>query len=115
MGALDVLTRLSELGVRLTRSGEAILAAPRSALTDEARALIRAHKPALLAVLSETRLYPAESSGHWLVIEPARRLEKYFTPHMTRAQLMERYPGALLVALPDSTAPPPAREEQANG
>jgi hypothetical protein len=38
--------------VRLTREGEAIRAAPRSALTDEARSLIRAHKAELLAALT---------------------------------------------------------------
>ena len=53
MGAHDVLARLSALGVRLTREGEVIRAAPRSALTDEARALIRAHKLEILAALKE--------------------------------------------------------------
>ena len=53
MGAPDVLARLSALGVRLTREGEAIRAAPRSALTDEARALIQAHKAEILAALKE--------------------------------------------------------------
>lgn len=52
MGAPDVLARLSALGVRLTREGELIRAAPRSALTDEARALIRAHKSEILAALA---------------------------------------------------------------
>ncbi len=53
MSAPDVLARLSVLGVRLTREGEAIRAAPRSALTDEARALIRAHKAEILVALRE--------------------------------------------------------------
>jgi hypothetical protein len=52
MGAPDVLARLSVLGVRLTREGDAIRAMPRSALTDEARALIREHKAELLETLS---------------------------------------------------------------
>lgn len=56
MGAPDVLARLSALGVRLTHEGEVIRAAPRSALTDEARALIRAHKFELLAALASDAL-----------------------------------------------------------
>lgn len=52
MGAPDVLARLSALGVQLSREGEAIRAAPRSALTDQARDLIRAHKAELLAALA---------------------------------------------------------------
>jgi hypothetical protein len=51
MGALGLLAHLSALGVRLTREGDAIRAAPRTALTDEARTLIRAHKAELLAAL----------------------------------------------------------------
>lgn len=56
MGAPDVLSRLSALGVRLTREGEAIRAAPKSALTDEARALIREHKSEILAALAAAPL-----------------------------------------------------------
>lgn len=56
MGAPDVLARLLALGVRLTHEGEVIRAAPRSALTDEARALIRAHKFELLAALASDAL-----------------------------------------------------------
>lgn len=52
MGAPDLLARLSALGVRLSREGEAIRAAPRLALTEEARSLIRAHKAELLAALA---------------------------------------------------------------
>lgn len=57
MGAPDVLARLSALGVRLTREGEAIRAAPRSALTDEARSLIQTYKGELLAALVEPELF----------------------------------------------------------
>lgn len=62
MGAPDLLARLSALGVRLSREGEAIRAAPRSALTDEARELIRAYKAELLAALKPDSLTdpPAE-------------------------------------------------------
>src|SRR5438105_3001211 len=48
MSAARVLHRLQERGVHLRIQGDAIVAAPRDALTDELRALIREHKPALL-------------------------------------------------------------------
>lgn len=53
MGAPDLIARFSALGLRLTREGEGIRVAPRSALTDEARNLIRAHKAELLEALDE--------------------------------------------------------------
>jgi hypothetical protein len=53
MGTPDVLAQLSALGVRLHREGDALVAEPRSALTDAARAMIRAHKADLLAVLGQ--------------------------------------------------------------
>jgi hypothetical protein len=51
MGAPDILAQLSALGVKLSREGDALIAQPRSALTDDARAMIRAHKGELLAAL----------------------------------------------------------------
>jgi hypothetical protein len=54
MGAPDVLAYLSAIGVQLSREGDSLIAEPRSALTDEARALIRAHKAELLASLAGT-------------------------------------------------------------
>ena len=104
MGALDVLNHLSALGVRLTRSGEAILATPRSSLTDEARAFIRQHKTELLTVLSGIDYQ--EQSTHWVIFLPNRQrpAEVYYSPAPgpTRAELMQRHPGAVLVALSDT-------------
>lgn len=51
MGAPDVLAHLSAIGVRLQREGDSLIAEPRSALTDAARAMIRAHKAELLEAL----------------------------------------------------------------
>lgn len=51
MGAPDLIARLSALGLRLAREGDGIRVAPRAALTDEARTLIREHKAELLAAL----------------------------------------------------------------
>jgi hypothetical protein len=58
MGAPDLLARLSGLGLRLTREGDGIRVAPRSALTDETRNLIRAHKAELLAEIAKTEPLP---------------------------------------------------------
>ncbi len=63
MGAPDVLSHLSALGVRLSRDRDALIAAPRSALTDEARALIRAHKAELLAALAEPEVFAFSPPG----------------------------------------------------
>jgi len=53
MGAPDILTQLRAQGLSLTaEGGGTIRAEPRTALTDEARALIRDHKPALLTLLA---------------------------------------------------------------
>jgi hypothetical protein len=52
MGAPDVLAHLSAIGVRLSREGDSLIAEPRSALTDDARAMIRAHKAELLQALA---------------------------------------------------------------
>lgn len=44
----------------------------------------------------------AESSGHWLIIEPPTKTERWFTPAVTRSELEISFPGAVLVSLPDS-------------
>ena len=96
MGAPDVLARLSALGVRLSREGEAIRAVPRSALTEEARDLIRAHKTELLAAL------PAADGGNPLpdATAEARR-------QLVLAKLAER-PGSRYAAIADPEANPDA-------
>jgi len=56
MGAPELIARLSSLGIRLIRDGDVIRAAPRSALTDETRTMIRQHKAELLAALASDLL-----------------------------------------------------------
>ena len=52
-----VLVRLSALGVRVSADGSQLRVAPRSAITDEVRQLVRIHKDELLTALeAETRL-----------------------------------------------------------
>jgi hypothetical protein len=51
MGAPDLLTALWNSGIRLSLDGGSIRAEPKTALTDETRALIRAHKAELIELL----------------------------------------------------------------
>lgn len=75
MGAPDLIARLSALGLRLAREGDGIRVAPRAALTDEARSLIRAHKAELLQVLAAADPIPAPAT------EASRQRELFeFTP-----------------------------------
>ena len=72
MGAPDVLAQLSALGVTLSREGDALIARPRSALTDQARDMIRAHKQELLAALGSTG-DAAEARRQWAIAMLAER------------------------------------------
>lgn len=122
MGATDLLSRLALAGVRLSVVGsDRLLAEPRAALTDELRALIRAHKPDLLAALGEIARRSCaiepdllETSGHWLILQAPQRTEMFFAPPISRGELMARYSGALLVPLPESVSkqPRPATAEE---
>ena len=96
MGTPDVLARLSALGVQLSREGEAIRAAPSSALTDEARDLIRAHKAELLAAL------PAAGGD-----DPLPDAAAAARPPRVLAMLVER-PGVRYAVLTDTEADPEA-------
>jgi hypothetical protein len=51
MGAPDILQLLTSAGLRLSVSGETLLAEPRDRLTDQTRELIRENKPDLLVHL----------------------------------------------------------------
>jgi len=64
VSAPDILARLSAVGLRLSRECDSLIAAPRSALTDELRALLRAHKAELLAALTDPgKPNPASALG----------------------------------------------------
>ncbi|MEW8131549.1 MAG: hypothetical protein AB2758_21050 [Candidatus Thiodiazotropha endolucinida] len=49
----DVITQLAGMGITLEIDGDSIWAYPKSALSDDARQLIRLHKPALLDALRD--------------------------------------------------------------
>jgi hypothetical protein len=58
--------------------------------------------PAYEANVAQTeRLDPTETSGHWLILQPDQ-MERWFSPPATRAELEARYPGAVLIALPET-------------
>ena len=52
MAAPDLLHALQDRGLKLWAEGDRLLVAPKERITDEARALIREHKPELLVALT---------------------------------------------------------------
>lgn len=56
MQAAEVLSKLAGAGIRLSVERDRLRAEPRSALTDDARALIQAHRAELLAALASDAL-----------------------------------------------------------
>lgn len=82
MLASDVLERLSAYGVRLEREGAALVAMPKAALTDELRALIRDHKPALLDALAGAPAAPTPSPLTGLECNGCANLEMREEQHM---------------------------------
>lgn len=53
VSATTLLADLQHRGLRIRAAGEALIVEPRSALTDELRAAIRANKPAILRELAD--------------------------------------------------------------
>jgi len=94
MGASDLLARLSALGLRITREGTVLRAAPKSALTDEARAIIRANKAELLAALC---IEPIDDSPS----EPAEEARRQHVLDM-----LARNPSARYAIVTDTKADP---------
>ena len=60
----------------------------------------------LRTAVTEGAIQDNEISGHWLIIQTPQRLEKYFTPAVSRDELQKDYPGAILIALVDDTRSP---------
>jgi hypothetical protein len=56
MGAPDLLHALHDRGLRLWADGDRLMVAPRERIDDELRAMIREHKPELLAALATDAL-----------------------------------------------------------
>lgn len=67
-------------------------------LTDDIDALIRAHKPDILAEL--TAMGPATHYAWWLAGPGGRAFEVRITPEQTQAEVEARYPGATVKPLP---------------
>lgn len=96
MRAPDILGKLQILGLRLSAEGDTLRAEPKAAITDEARALIRQHKPEILALL---KVSPADTARCWLVRYPdGTVIETYIIladgTYPTRGEVLRDYPGA---------------------
>ena len=95
MTAAAVLTHLNAAGIRLEVRAGALLATPKESLTDDARSLIRANKPALLELLSRSTA-DAAPGRLWLIRHPDGSVRSHsFTPPATRAEVEVWYPGAV--------------------
>lgn len=62
MGAPDLLNVLHDMGLRLSAHGSELHVGPRTAITDDARRLIRDHKAELLATLRESADFGSAAS-----------------------------------------------------
>lgn len=71
-----ILDTLKAHGVSLTRDGVDLIAKPKSALTDELRALILEHKPELLEAVAKPEPSP-EDKDFFRSILPGAKLARY--------------------------------------
>lgn len=89
MAASDLIGRLALAGVRLSvLAPDKLAAEPRSALTDELRALIRAHKAELIEALEPLergREIRRQRALAKLAAEPGKRRVAIFDPDADRA------------------------------
>lgn len=91
MTPADILSRLRDFGLTALADGENLIVRPRSAITDEARELIRAHKAELLAALSTE----TGTSWGWRIAYPNREpFEIFELPEPTRDMVEQSFPGA---------------------
>lgn len=104
MSAIEILDEARNLGVKLRVEGDRIKAKGPRLAVERLLPVLREHKPQLLAALARPQpaaANPNTDSGHWLIIR-AERMERWFSPTMTRAELEACYPGAVLIALPEA-------------
>jgi hypothetical protein len=114
MTAHQVLSHLTAAGIWLSADGENLRAGPREVLDDEARHLIRAHKPALLALLQQGAepLPPLSSADHAAIRESIeeRAAIQQFDGGLSRQEAETEARAAMRVyrvrvAMPDGRAP----------
>lgn len=73
MTAAELLQALAARGVRLkVADGRLSVRAPKGALTDEIKAALRDHRPALLRIISRTSRAGAAASNCWFCSAPWR-------------------------------------------
>ena len=91
MTTADLLADLSVAGVRVELRAGVLHAGPKDALTAEHRELIRAHKPALVALLAGARRL-------WTIVEhDGNRLSVSFAPPATLAEVRASHPTAKVI------------------
>lgn len=84
MEAAEIFRQLSAAGIRLELQGDQLSASPASRLTDNLRAVVRAHKPALIAYLAEAHVTTAE-----LLTAAARACDRWGDSPEARAQMRQ--------------------------
>ncbi len=103
MNAADILSAFRTGGLVLIAEGDRIRVEPVGRLTEEARNLIRANKPALLELLRAAN-DPATAHRRWLTHYADREpVERHFRPDATTAEVLAWHPDAIAAEpLPDS-------------
>ena len=92
-----LLRDLRRLGVELSVSGARLVARPADRLSARQRELIRAHKPELIACLTQAANATEDDTPHrlWLISLPdGSRFSASFTPPKSRAEVRGLYPDA---------------------
>ena len=107
MDAAEILNTLSDQGFNVAIKGEALSIVPASRLSDAMRAEIRAHKPELIALLTQ-----AANDAHTEPESPIERLERLNAElrrkidHALEASLIEGSEALAKIRLADSESDP---------
>lgn len=90
MMAPDFLTQIRASGLSVRLDGDSLQVWPGARLTPELSETIRAHKPAIVEALGVT------SWCWWCAFSEAEHKIVYFHPPATRAEVLAKYPRALV-------------------
>lgn len=94
MDAAEILHTLTDQGFSVAIKAGALSIVPASRLSPALRAEIRAHKPALVELLTQAANDDAERHHIWLIRAEHEVFSMGFCPPKTRAEVEARYPGA---------------------
>ena len=99
--AHELLKAALAAGVIVEAAGEKLKLRAKAAPPADLLAALREHKPEILVALGQPRPTPDEPGTHWLLIDSGQVFRLPFQQPRTRAELLQRYPGCLVVRLPD--------------